>query len=57
VNSYVWIEIGETDWQGIQVIALGAGGLIYESADCDSLAGAMQALEAGLVAWFQEQDR
>jgi hypothetical protein len=57
VNGYGWIEIGETDWQGFQVIALDAGGLIYESTDCDSLAGAMQALEAGLEAWFKEQDR
>ena len=57
VKGYGWIEIGETEWQGFQVRALDAGGLIYEDTDCDSFADAMQALETGLVAWFEEQDR
>ena len=57
VHGYGWIEIGETDWQGFQVRALDAGGLIYENNDCDSLAEAMQALEEGLETWFKEQDR
>ncbi len=55
VNGYGWIEIGETDWQGFQVRALDAGSLICEDNNCDSLAGAMQALETGLGAWFKEQ--
>lgn len=57
VNGYGWIEMGETEWQGFQVRALDSGGLIYENADCGSLAEAMQALENGLGEWFEEQDR
>lgn len=57
VNGYGRIEIGDTDWLGFQVIAVDAGGLIYENTNCDSLAGAMQALEAGLEAWFKDRGR
>ena len=57
VNGYGWIQIGETDWQGFQVRALDAGGLIYEDTECNSLVSAMQSLETGLGAWFMEQDR
>lgn len=49
--------IGETEWQGFQVRALDAGGLIYDDTECNSFAGAMQSLETGLGAWFMEQDR
>lgn len=57
VNGYGWIEMGETEGQGFQIRALDAGDLIYEDTDCDSFAGAMQALETGLGAWFKEQGR
>ncbi len=55
VNGYGWIEIGIHDWEGFQARALDEGGLIYEDTECDSFAGAMQALETGLEAWFEEQ--
>jgi hypothetical protein len=56
VNGYGWIEIGIHDWEGFQARALDEGGLIYEDADSDSFAGAMQVLETALGAWFKEQD-
>ena len=57
VDGYGWIEIGIHDWEGFQARALDAGGLIYEDTDCDSLTGAMQALEKDLGALFRKHDR
>jgi hypothetical protein len=57
VNGYGWIEIGFHDWEGFQARALDEGGVIYEDAECDSFAAAMQALETGLEAWFKKQGR
>jgi hypothetical protein len=57
VKDYGRIEVGNHEWEGFQARALDEGGLIYENSDCDSLAGAMQALEEELRAWFKEQDR
>lgn len=57
VNGYGRIEIGIHDGEGFQARVFDGGGLIYENADCDSLAGAMQELEDGLGEWFEEQDQ
>jgi len=57
VRSCGWIEVGETDWQGFQVKALDAGGMICENAKCGSLAEAMKYLEKALGTWFAEQGR
>jgi hypothetical protein len=56
VNGYGWIEVGIQDWQGFQARALDAGGLIYENADCGTLAAAMQVLEKELGAWFRRHN-
>ena len=56
VQGCGWIEIGDQDWQGFVVRALGDGGLIYEKEDCLTLAEAMAALEKGLEESFQENN-
>jgi len=56
VQGCGWIDIGDQDWQGFVVRALGEGGLIYEEEGCRTLAEAMAALEKGLEEWLQENN-
>ena len=54
VQGCGWIEVGEQDWQGFVVRALGEGGLVFESEGCRTFAEALAALEKGIGEWFEE---
>ena len=57
VMEYGWIEIGHDDMSRSFVRALDEGGLVWEGREhYATLDDALQDLEAGLVAWMQEQD-
>jgi hypothetical protein len=56
VMEYGWIEIGQDDMSRSFVRVLDEGGLVWEGQDdYATLDDALQDLEAGLVAWMQEQ--
>lgn len=52
-----WVEIGDQHGRGFAARALDEGGIIYEKEGCRALAEAMDALEAGLRKWFDENGR
>lgn len=50
-----WIEIGRDDYSRSFVRALDTGGMVWEGAEeYASLEEALQALDAGIVAWTEE---
>jgi hypothetical protein len=56
VMEYGWIEIRQDDMSRSFVRVLDEGGLVWEGQDdYATLDDALQDLEAGLVAWMQEQ--
>ena len=56
VRGYGHIEIGDQEGFGFVVRAIDYGGVAFEDDKPSTLAGAMAALEKGLVAWFEEQE-
>jgi len=48
VRGSGWIEIGEQEGFGFVVRALDYGGMVFEDANCRSLAEALASLERGL---------
>jgi len=56
VQEYGWIEIGQDDMSPSFVRALNEGGMVWEGRKSyPTLDAALQDLEAGQVAWMQEQ--
>ena len=56
VQEYGWIEIGQDNMSHSFVRALDDGGMVWEGRrPYPTLDAALQALEAGLRAWMQEQ--
>ena len=56
VQEYGWIEIGQDDMSQSFVRALDEGGTVWEGQEhYPTLDAALQDLEAGLMAWMQEQ--
>ena len=55
VKSGGWIEIGYTDYSRSFVRVLDEGGMIWEGAEqYATLDEALQAVEQGIAAWFEE---
>ncbi len=51
-----WIEIGRDDYSRSFVRALDIGGMVWEGAEeYGSLDEALEALEAGIATWMEEQ--
>jgi hypothetical protein len=56
VTTHGWIEIGQDDWSRSFARALDVGGLVWEGdSRYQSIDDALQALEAGLAEWMQQQ--
>jgi hypothetical protein len=56
VQEYGWIEIGQDDMSRSFIRALDDGGMVWEGRKSyPTLDAALQDLEAGQVAWMQEQ--
>ena len=55
VREHGWIEIGVQEFSGFVAMALHEGGTQVEDDRPDTLAEALNALEAGLVRWSREQ--
>jgi hypothetical protein len=56
VQEYGWIEIGQDDMSRSFIRALDDGGTVWEGRrSYPTLDAALQDLEAGLIAWMQEQ--
>jgi hypothetical protein len=54
VRSGGWIEIGEQESFGFVARALDAGGIIFDTDECQALDEAMAALEAGIAAHIEK---
>ena len=56
VQEYGWIDIGQDDMSRSFIRALDDGGMVWEGRKSyPTLDAALQDLEAGQVAWMQEQ--
>jgi hypothetical protein len=56
VHSFGWMAIGEDDYSTSFIRILDIGGMIWESEDdYDTLDAALQAADAAVAAWFNEQ--
>ena len=55
VKGYGHIEIGDQKNVGFVVRALDSGGIVFEDTEVETLAGALSALEKGLVKWFKAE--
>jgi hypothetical protein len=56
VQEYGWIEIGQDEMSRSFIRALDDGGMVWEGRrSYPTLDAALQDLEAGLIAWMQEQ--
>ena len=56
VQEYGWIEIGQDEMSRSFIRALDDGGMVWEGRKSyPTLDAALQALEAGLKEWMQEQ--
>jgi hypothetical protein len=54
IRSGGWIEIGEQESFGFVARALDAGGMVFDTDECETLDEAMMALEAGIAAYVEE---
>jgi len=55
VKGCGWIEIGDQEGLGFTVKALDLGGVVFEDAECRSLAEALASLESGLVVAMKQR--
>jgi hypothetical protein len=56
VQEYGWIEIGQDEMSRSFIRAIDEGDMVWEGkAHYPTLDDALQDLEAGLIAWMQEQ--
>jgi hypothetical protein len=57
IKKYGWIELGQDEYSSSLVRVLDGGGLIWEGKErYTSLDEALQALEAGLKQWMEEEN-
>lgn len=56
VDAYGWIEIGADEYSSSLIRVLDEGGMIWESEDdYETLDEALQAADAAIAAWLDEQ--